>query len=177
MDTYTPASKLLISVKKAARDKKYNEWFNCLPSNHIQSFISQGLRPFLLHFGYTLGFSDEKMLSYIKRWAFNYVLKNDMEFVNWAHNGGDEEYDWYRFNISIDDWDGLCKAWKASEFLDDSHAGFHQCVDLMWFSWACISLDLSKQHQRWIEINTDYEDEEQWVNEDNHAYGGDRRTY
>jgi hypothetical protein len=145
--------------------------------NHIESFISQGLKPFLLQFGYTFGFSEEKMTSYIKRWAFNFVLKNDKEFVNWAHNGGDEEYDWYRFNISMDDWDKLCSSWKAPGFLDDSDIGYRQVVDLSWISWACISLDLSKEHMKWIEINTDYEDEEQWVNEDNHAYGGDRRTY
>jgi hypothetical protein len=177
MDSYSPASKLLISVKKTEINKAYNEWFNCLPLNHIESFVTHGLKPFLLQFGYTFGFSEEKMISYIKRWAFNYVLRNNMEFVNWAHSGGDEEYDWYRFNISMDDWDGLTKAWKASRFLDDSDAGFHQGVDLSWFIWSCISLDLSKQHHKWLDMNTDLEEEEQWVNDDNHAYGGDRRTY
>ena len=177
MSSYTFSSRPSISAKNAEIDKKYKEWFSCLPDNHIQSFVIYGLKPFLKKFGYTLGFSEDKMVSYIKRWAFNYVFKNNKEFVMWAHDGGEEEYDWYRFTISMDDWEELCVCWKAPGFLDDSDAGFYQATYLSLFIWQCISLELSKQHTKWLEINTEYEEEEQWVYDDNHAYGGDRRTY
>jgi hypothetical protein len=177
MDGYSPSSKYLASLKKNIRSKNYAQWFYSLPDEHIEYFLLYGLKPFLNQFGYTLGFSDKDMISYIKRWAFNIVNKDELKFVLWSHNGGDEEFEWFNHIISIDEWLKLCSSWDASEFLDDSDAGVKQSLDLQWFIWQCISLDLSKQHQCWIDINIDLEEEDHWIYDEAQAYGGDRRTY
>jgi hypothetical protein len=167
----------LISYKKREYDRKYNEWDSCLPNNHIECFVRNGIKPFLNRHGYSLGFSDNLLIKYCKIWAFTYIVKNNKKFVSWAHDGGDEEYDWYRHNISMDEWEKLCDYWKAHKFLDDSDIGYKQAIDLHWFIWQCISLENSKQHQIWLNYNTVYDDDEYWVNDDNQAYSGDRRTY
>lgn len=177
MEFYSPASSYLATLKKRVEDKKYLIWFNCLPEDHIKHFLIYGIKPFLKKHGYVLGFSDEKMISYLKRWAYNIFSKNNKIFVLLAHDGGDDEYDWFRYSISMDDWGLLAECWKAPEFLDNSKAGLQQVVNLQDFIWACINLDLSKQHMKWLENNNEMEEEEMWVYDDTYAYGGDRRTY
>ena len=177
MEAYSPAASYILSLKKREDTKLYNKWFNGLYEYHIESFVAFGLKPFLTKFGYTLGFSDKKMIQYCKLWAGNIAINNNKKFILWAHNGGTNEFDWFSYNISIDDWYTLCDTWKDCEFLDDSDAGFKQALDLQSFIWQCISLEASKQHRRWLDINTDLEEEDHWIHDENHAYGGDRRTY
>lgn len=176
MNIYTSPLRLLSSKKRIYNDK-YNEWVKCLPENHLEHFIMNGIKPFLNKHGYSLGFTDKLLIKYCSLWAFTYIIKNNKEFVLWAHDGGDEEYDWYRHNISMEDWEILCDYWKAHNFLDDSDIGYKQSMGLHWFIWQCISLDNSKQHHKWLSFNADHDDEDYWINDDNQAYGGDRRTY
>jgi hypothetical protein len=177
MEFNSPASKYLATLKKKVEAKKYSEWIDCLPINHIESFLIYGIKPFLKKHGYVLGFSDEKMVSYLTRWAYNIVNKNNKVFVLLAHDGGDDEYDWFRYTIPLDDWEKLCESWKALNFLDDSSTGIKQKIDLQDLIWACINLDLSKEHIKWLNMNSELEEEEIWIYEDSHVYGGDRRTY
>jgi hypothetical protein len=177
MEFYSPASSYLFALKKKIEDKKYSTWFSCLPEDHIKGFLVYGIKPFLKKYGYVLGFSDEKMVSYLKRWAYNIFNKSNKKFVLIAHDGDDDMYDWFRYSIPMDDWGLLAHCWKAPEFLDESNAGLRQINDLPDFIWACINLDLSKQHIKWLDMNSELEEEEMWIYDDTYAYGGDRRTY
>jgi len=157
--------------------RKFYVWNYCLPDYHVENFITNGIIPFLKKHGYILGFSTQKVIHYCKVWAFNYSVRNEKEFIFWAHDGEDEEYDWYCHTIPIDDWEKLCKTWKEHEFLDDSEAGYRQVVDLHWFIWQCISLESSPQHHKWTIMNNEIDEEDYWIHDENQAYGGDRRTY
>jgi len=148
-----------------------NKWLETLPENHIEKFVINGLKPFLKKFKYSLGFSTNDFIKYFKTWAFDYIKGRKLEFVLCAHDGGDEEYDWYRHNISMDDWSDLYSIWRTVGFFDDSS------VDISWFVWKCISLHASGQHQIMLDNNNLVDEEDYWIYEDSQAYGGDRRTY
>lgn len=154
-----------------------NKWLETLPENHIENFVINGLKPFLKKFKYSLGFSTNDFIKYFKTWAFNFINRQKLEFTLWAHDGGDEEYDWYRHIISMDDWDNLCNTWSRIEFFDDSDVGIYQCTHLSWFVWHCISLHASGQYHIMLDMNSLAEEEDYWIHEDNLAYSGDRRTY
>jgi len=164
-------------IEKKEYNRKFNMWCKTLPEDYIEKFIINGLKPFLKKYKYNLGFSDKDFIKYFKTWAFNYLNGMKLEFVLVAHNGGDNEYDWYLHNISIDEWDELCNQWSTTQLFDDSDAGIYQRCGLSLFVWNCISLENSEQHYCMIDMNNEIEEEEQWIYEENQAYGGDRRTY
>ena len=154
-----------------------NKWLMTIPENHIENFLINGLKPFLKNFKYSIGFSDKDFIKYFKTWAFNYISGRKLEFVLCAHDGGNEEYDWYRHIISMDDWSNLCSRWRTTGLFDDTDVGIYQITDVSWFVWHCISLNNSGQHHYMVDMNTLADEEDYWVYEDSQAYGGDRRTY
>jgi hypothetical protein len=166
-----------IGLEKKIYMEKFSNWLELLPENHIETFIKYGLKPFLKKYKYTISYSDKDFAKFFKTWAFNYINGRKLEFTLCAHDGGDEEYDWYRHIISMDDWSDLCSGWRAINLFDDSDVGIYQTTDLSWFVWNCISLNNSGQHHYMLDMNTLADEEEYWVNEDSQAYGGDRRTY
>jgi len=173
-----PSFKFMKSLQKHKRRELRNAWLNDLPEYWLEDFMNEGVLPFLKKFGYTLGFSEEMRVKYCRAWAYAYVHSSDVECIQWAHEGGDEEYEWYRNTISEDTWNLFAKEWCAIEFLDDSDTGLKQLSDLSWFVWHCISLENSLCHIRWQQMIDDEEVQEDYLmNDDSYAYGGDRRTY
>ena len=154
--------------------QKYKEWLYGLPPNWIDKFVENGLTRFLKEYGYVLGFSSEKLIKIISSCLYN----QSSIYSFCVHNGGLEEYDWYCYTISIDEWNKFMDDWKSDEFLDSSDMGFKQRLYLQDLVWHCISLEQSKQHRNWLYFMYDEDSsEEQIIYEDNGAYGGDRRTY
>ena len=100
-----------------------------------------------------------------------------------AHDGGEDELDWYTHSIPFDSWEALASKWAAPGFLDDSDAGYAQTIDIAQFAWQLIDLYSSRTHLRWkdmIEYH-DLDEDHGRVSyaqpaEDTGAYGGDRRT-
>lgn len=173
-----PASKFLAALISRKNSDEYAAWKAELPEQWIEAFIIQGIIPFLNKYGYTLGFSESKTVNYCKKWAFSHLRRDSIELMDWAHDGGDEEYELYQDTIFILEWHELAKSWRAPRFLDSSDAGLKQIDDLNRFVWHCISLENSPTHLDWLDSLEEEESGEQlWIAEENHAYGGDRRTY
>jgi len=173
-----PASKFLAAIASRKNSEAYSKWKDELPELWIESFIKYGVKPFLNKYGYSLGFSDSRCIQYCKRWAFAHLSRGIIDPIDWAHEGGEEEYEWYQDTISILEWNEFARAWQASEFLDSSDAGYNQNINLSKFIWQCISLEGSSRHTEWLDSLEEEESAEQfWISDDSHAYGGDRRTY
>jgi hypothetical protein len=175
-----PAFNISIKRAKAIDVEKYEKWLNGLPEGWIDEFVEEGLQLFLKKHGYVLGFNSEMRAKIIKYCLYGHVKRphDYLEYLHCAHHGGEEEYEWYLDSISLDDWASFMNEWKADEFLDDSDGGYKQRLFLPQIVWNCISLDSSKQHHKWLKTIYDEEEtEEQFQNDDNQAYGGDRRTY
>jgi len=179
---YIPSSEFLQSLEKKERHKKHSEWRNKFPEDWIELFIQQGIVPFLKHYGYRLGFSIEHCIQYTNTWAFLHLYTKDKyECKVWAHNGTNNEYEWFHYKISQESWSNLIDTWKVEGFLDDSDAGLRQSEDLAWFIWHLVDLNNSREHINYLELFEDsedkYDDYSGHNNEEMNAYSGDRRTY
>jgi hypothetical protein len=183
-------SKFLKGRQDAEKKDRCRTWIRGVPEGHIQSFIENGLVPFLNEFGYSLGYSIKDCAAYCKDWAFAHVQtqttykKNQtIRFLRCAHNESRDAFEWYLGIISPDDWNQLCEEWSVDSFLDDSDAGHAQRCDIAWFAWNLLSLDNSKEHYKFLEFMSsedDMDDDVYYVSgvfEDGlGTYGGDRRT-
>jgi hypothetical protein len=169
---------------------RYYEWKYGLPDKWISNFISNGLVPFLNERGYSLGLTEKIMIAYCIEWGFAHCYTEqkkaeqlNINFLKCCNTGGDDELEWYQFQIPFEEWEDLADAWQVTEFLDTSDAGISQRNDLPFFAWNLIRLESSKTHHKWLSIldNGDYSDDDGphnivAYNDDSIAYGGDRRT-
>jgi hypothetical protein len=185
-----PGQTISVARAKAYYHSEAMEWLHGLPDGHIERFVEEGLTPFLKKYGYKSCYDRKEQEKACKEWAFGHVRIQqkgpdlyDRFFIKCAHNGGEEEFDWYVHTIPLEEWETLAMKWSASEFLDDSDAGYAQVIDLAQFAWQLIHLDSSPNHIRWKAIfeSSDYDDEyivasHAQPTEDTGAYGGDRRT-
>ena len=175
-----PADLFMNTLYKKYQIYKYNNWLSEFPRDFFTQFVENGLRPFLKKYGYVLGFSESKLISYCKLWAYSYTKYSgeEMEFTKWANSGTDEDCEWYIYKISQDTWNDFMKSWEVTGFLDDSDIGHVQRNQLVMFIWQCIDLNNSPEYYRFLDIMGDNEDADEYNNYDeNNAYGGDRRTY
>lgn len=186
----TPAHAVTVERERAQLRSEYLEWTNGLQDGYIARFVEEGLRPFLKRHGYEVCYSPKTLTQACKEWAFAHVQIHkkgsdlyDRFFMKCAHNGGEDEFDWYNHTISFDTWETFSEKWATTEFLDDSDVGYAQRIDIAHFAWQLIHLDSSPNHIRWKETIEYYDlDEEYWhssqaqPSEDAGAYGGDRRT-
>ena len=187
MSLISPAGKFLTARAKDKRNKAYSEWRAGVPLTHILDMVNSGLRPFLAKYGYTLQNDTPKVAGCILNWAFAHVWVQqnrskgwEVHFQNCSHTGGPEEFDWYCHRIPIDAWTNFCTAWATTEFLDDSDAGRAQCVEFYECIWHLISLNASRAHQIWLDtVYEETDDDEQGAvyHQEEHAFGGDRRTH
>lgn len=182
-------------VSSRYKNNKYSEcsaWLNNFDDTYFHDFVDKGLRPFLERFGYKLSLQTSTVVKYLKEWLFSIVyVKNhssfdlSRQFIYCFHSGSMEDFDYFMFKISPDDWDELLEGWQHTEFFDDSDAGHDQRAEIHMFVWRIIDLYNSKSYIKYIQLqNSDdeggYEDNTIMYNntsEENTAYGGDRRTY
>lgn len=166
--------------------KLYQNWICHIPEGYFERFLEKGVKPFLSHFGYRLGFSANERIKMIRAWAFAHVQIQrqpkkygcHVSLLKCAHDGGDEEYDWFCHTIGQDDWDSLAEQWYSTDFLDDSDPGVYQRLDLPRVIWYMISLEGSRAHQQWLDVVMDGIEQEDGIQEDsNIAFTGNRRTF
>jgi hypothetical protein len=183
----TSANTFVTKRKKQELGQKKRDWLYGLGDNWIYGFVVCGLKPFLQSYGYRLGYSDSKTVSYCSAWAFAHVQAKQkspsasVQCIQRYHAGGEAEFDWFLHTISYDDWHELIQEWNASEFLDTSDAGFAQQTDLPFFVWNLIDLSSSPMHNKFLQTmyEENPEDDEfgiYQVIDESSAYGGDRRT-
>jgi hypothetical protein len=185
------AQNLVSSRHKNNKYSEYNAWLNNFDDTYFHDFINKGLRPFLERFGYKLSLQTSTVVKYLKEWLFSIVyIKNhssfdlNRQFIYCFHNGGMEDFDYFMFKISPDDWDELLDAWQHTELFDDSDAGHDQRAEIHMFVWRIIDLYNSKSYIKYIQLQ-DSDDEGgddniqtiHHTSDENTAYGGDRRTY
>ena len=162
------------------------EWKNNLPVGWIEEFICDGLVPFLKKKGYTIGFEINDCIQYCYQWAYAYVeiyaqrsKGLNRYFLKSANTDNQEEKDWFNLQFDDEEWSSLADFWVASEFLDDSEAGYAQRLDLSEFAWQLVDLNQSKAHWKWLDTG-DAEGGEDVdylpLHEESIAFGGDRRT-
>jgi hypothetical protein len=188
MNTYlkTAAPAFIHSKIQSEKHELYTAWISEIPENYFERFLEKGVKPFLARFGYRLGFSQLERVRILRAWAFAHVQTqrlvkyhgNYITLVKYAHEGGQEEYDWFTYIISHDDWDALAQEWYSTDFLDDSDPGVSQRLDLPRVLWSMISLEGSRAHQQWLDVVMDTADQEDAIQEDSHiAFTGNRRTF
>lgn len=187
-----PAQNLVSLHYKNSKNYEYNHWLNNFKdSQYFDIFVDNGLRVFLNKFGYKISLSTKTVVKYLKEWLFSIVYTQNhksfnfnREFVYCYHSGTVEDFDYYTFKISPDDWEQFLDCWKQTEFFDDSDPGFEQISEFYIFVWRIIDLYNSKTYIKYME--TLYNDEDNLDDSgqiyhqhlDEHgAYGGDRRTY
>jgi hypothetical protein len=183
------ADKYVAQLHRKEIVQMYREWRAGIPEGFFKRFIKVGIEPFLKGYGYQMNTSYSQIEQFCKEWAFAHVQIQrkggeslQRTFLKAFHDGGEEEYDWFMFTIPSDDWMEFANGWSYSEFLDDSEAGYAQRMDLPLFVWRILDLAGSKRHHKWLEFNTD-DDEDEIVflqavqtNDEGRAFGGDRRT-
>lgn len=186
----SPAHTITVKRNRARYREDFLEWVNGIPDGHIARFIEEGLQPFLKRYGYYMCYSLKNLIQACKEWAFAHVQIRrkgadlyDRFFIKSAHDGGEEELDWYMYTISFDSWETFAAKWIAPEFFDDSDAGYAQTIDIAHFAWQLIHLDSSPNHFRWKDMIEYHDLDEEYGRtsqaqpaEDTGAYGGDRRT-
>jgi hypothetical protein len=183
--------KFLKGRAEAEKKDRCRSWTRGFPEGHILEFIKYGLEPFLVEFGYKIGYSYKECAAYCKQWAFahaeiqnRYKPNQTVQFLQCAHNGSREAFEWYLGIISPDDWNSLCTEWSGERFLDESDAGHAQRIDIAWFVWNLLSLDNSKAYHKFVEYMSSEEDMDDEIHyvagfngeEGSGIYGGDRRT-
>lgn len=185
-----PGHIISVARAKARLQESYTCWKDGLPDHHIERFVEEGLRPLLKRNGYHVALIPQTLAKACKEWAFAHVRIQqkgsdmfDRFFMKCVHYGGEEEFDWYMYNLPFEKWDDLCQEWAAPEFLDDSDAGYAQMIDLAQFAWQTIHLDTSPSHIYWKKTIEQADQDEDYTPilqtqpiEDSGAYGGDRRT-
>jgi hypothetical protein len=186
------AQNLVSSKYKQAKKQEYLSWVNQFNPNFFYEFIENGLIPFVNKYGYSICLSSDTLVKYLQEWAFSLVYINhhksfqiERDYVYCFHNGGMEDFDYFTFKISPDDWNEFLDVWSESEFFDDSEAGFDQRAEFYMFTWRVIDLYNSKTYKKYImqqEADDEYYDDNgiflsHHTNEESMAYGGDRRTY
>jgi hypothetical protein len=185
-----PAQSYLRTLKKRTIQEWYYDWLENIPEEHIERFLQDGLIPFLKKHGYSVLYDTSFLHKACYEWSFGHVRIQrqkskmlDRTFLKCAHNGGEEEFEWYVHSIPTENWLQLCSIWKQEEFLDDSETGYAQMCDLYLFAWQLIDLENSKAHHKWLDIISyvnDTLDEPSTIitmNPDDYVpYGGDRRT-
>jgi hypothetical protein len=168
------------------RQELYSNWIHEIPEGYFARFLEKGVKPFLTRFGYRLGFSLPDRIHILRSWAFAHVQTqrlsryygNYITLMKCAHDGGNDEYDWFRHTISEDDWDTLAEEWYSTDFLDDSDPGVSQRLDLPRVLWSMISLEGSRTHQQWLDVVVDAAEQDDGTQEDsNVAFTGNRRTF
>lgn len=189
LPSVNPSSYLWAEKNKKLEDLYWN-WFLKLPERWIETFIEEGLLPFLEKYGYSVAYSKKDIIKYCKSWAFGHVQialnKSkllEISFLQTKNSGGPEEYDWFTYTIPTEEWLEFMEYWSQLEFFDDTDAGESQKVDFPSFVWHILFLEGSKAHQDYLYfINSDSFEQEDDANyqplyqEDQGAYGGDRRT-
>jgi hypothetical protein len=168
----------------------YWQWFSKLPEGWVETFVEEGLLPFLKQYGYSVGFSKKEVINYCKSWAFGHVQLAlnkskflELSFLQTKNTGGSDEYDWYTYTIPSEDWLEFTEYWSELEFFDDTDAGESQKTDFPMFVWHILYLEGSKAHEEYLyftETDTFEQDDDgvhqPLYHEDQGAYGGDRRT-
>ena len=69
----TNPSYFLRAIQSNKLNDLYWTWFSKLPENWIETFVEEGLLPFLNQYGYSVGFSKKEIINYCKSWAFGHV--------------------------------------------------------------------------------------------------------
>jgi hypothetical protein len=150
---------------ESQKNHRWNLWKRGIPDSHIYDFIQYGLTTFLDSYGYSIGMTIRDAVSYCKHWAFAHVEKEsnyqpiqEINLLRCAHNGGQDEIDWYFHTIPSEDWFILYENWQTFQFLDNSDAGHAQRTDLPFFAWKLIHLNSSKAHIIYLDfMNSDEE--------------------
>jgi hypothetical protein len=182
----TAAPGFVSSQLRTERQELYSSWISEIPENYFKRFLEQGIGPFLDNFGYRLGLSSNQRISMLRAWAFAHVQTQQqpkyygkyITLLKCAHDGGDEEYDWFLHTISQEEWNALSDHWYSTEFLDDSDPGVSQRLDLPRVIWHMIALEGSRAHQQWLDVVMDALEQEDGVQDDtNIAFTGNRRTF
>jgi hypothetical protein len=185
-----PGQTISAARVKASIREDYLTWIHGIPDGHIERFLEEGFQPFLKRNGYRTCYVPKDLTRACKEWAFAHVRIQqkgpdlyDRFFMKYAHNGGEDEFDWFIHSIPFDSWEALCNKWSTSEFFDDSDAGYAQIIDIAHFAWQVVHLDSSPNHHRWKETIEPSEHDDDYIvashaqpTEDTGAYGGDRRT-
>lgn len=183
---HTAAMGFVADQVRAERQQLYSSWISEIPENYFERFLEKGVQPFLTAHGYRLGLSSNERVHMLRAWAFAHVQthrqpKHYGKYINimkCAHEGGNEEYDWFCHSIDEDDWDALTKEWYSTDFLDDSDPGVSQRLDLPRIVWHMISLEGSRAHQQWLNVVMDSVEQDEGIQEDsNVAFTGNRRTF
>lgn len=171
---------------RTERQELYASWISEIPEGYFQRFLEEGIKPLLANFGYRLGLSSNECGSMLRSWAFAHVQtqqqsKNYGKYITilkCAHDGEQDEYDWFLHKISNEDWNSLSDHWYSTEFLDDSDPGVYQRLDLPRIVWHMISLEGSRAHQQWLDVVMDGFEQDDGIQEDsNVAFTGNRRTF
>ena len=183
------SEKYVADMRRKHVTQMYKEWRAGIPPGFFRRFLQEGVKPFLAKYGYALNESWEILARYCGEWAFAHVQIHRRKheflqrtFIKSFHDGGEEEFDWFQFTISNDDWEELANQWMCPEFLDDSDVGLDQRIDLPMFVWKLLDLYGSKKHIQWMYINEDNEENDiQYLQpqqtQEEQAFGGDRRTH
>jgi hypothetical protein len=168
----------------------YWDWLSKLPEGWIETFIEEGLLPFLKHYGYAVAYSKKDIVNYCKSWAFGHVhiaLNKskflEISFLKTMNSGGSDEYNWFTYTISSEEWIDFTEYWNQLEFFDDTDAGESQKVDFPIFVWHLLCLESSKAHNEYLYFteSDSFDQEDDNIHhpiyqDDQGAYGGDRRT-
>jgi hypothetical protein len=184
------AQNFVILQYKKNKNSEYLNWLNNFDTHFFSDFVQEGLIPFLNKYGYSVSLHTNTVIKFLKEWSFAIVYTQthksfclNREYTYCFHNGGMEDFDHFTFKISPDDWEDFLDAWRHTEFMDDSEAGFEQKSEFYMFAWRIIDLYNSKVYFKYLQLQDtedDYDDNYHGINhghDENQAYGGDRRTY
>lgn len=188
LSTKSPAAKFLQSQVKHAKQDLVREFRRDVSRAYLADFVQNGIRPYFASIGYNLIQPLDQCVTMLESWAISHLWIQrhkgeylELEFLKCFHAGGEEEYNWFCHAVDSNCLDELMNAWKTTEFLDDSDAGYAQRIDFLTCIWQLIDLDASKTHQYWLNyIVEDCSDEEQGFlvhHHEDHAFAGDRRTH
>jgi hypothetical protein len=187
---FTAQSFVSLHYKKN-KQLEYLNWIQNFDKDFFYDFVELGLIPFLNRYGYSISLQTQTLVQFLKEWAFAFVYtqhhKSFQLYRNYTycfHNGGMEDFDYFTFKISPDDWEDFLHQWRHTEFMDDSEAGFEQKSEFYMFAWRIIDLFSSKTYIKYSQLQDEYDDlyDDNYYSsaqpvDENLVYGGDRRTY
>jgi hypothetical protein len=157
------ADSFLKANHKRIKYKKFMEWRRQFDPYYFTNMSRYYIIPFLKENGYTLSVDEPKFAKrfMIWIWAYYYVGqgKSVISLKEASHDGTEDDYDWYCFNIG-DKWDALFNKMQGPNFFDESYLGHKHRLNFGWFIWLQLDLDNSKHYIRTNLIRENYEDEE-----------------